>query len=95
MVRITLHDDAAEELEESVVWYERRQAGLGSRFLHTVLTVFERILAAPAVGTPVQSARRVPVPGFPYSVFYRIRGEELLVVAVAHHRRRSGYWRRR
>jgi hypothetical protein len=33
--------------------------------------------------------------GFPFSLLFRIDGEGLFVVAVAHQRRRPGYWRRR
>ena len=32
---------------------------------------------------------------FPYAVIYRARAERVLVVAVAHMRRRPGYWRGR
>ena len=36
--------------------------------------------------------RRFPVRKFPYSVVYYIRGNEVRVVALAHHRRRRDYW---
>jgi hypothetical protein len=29
---------------------------------------------------------------FPYSLIYRIQGDEIRVIAVAHHSRRPGYW---
>jgi hypothetical protein len=29
---------------------------------------------------------------FPYSLFYTIDSGDLLILAVAHHRRRPGYW---
>jgi len=32
---------------------------------------------------------------FPYSLVFRDEPEYILVIAVAHHRRRSGYWSRR
>lgn len=38
----------------------------------------------------IQAARHLR--RFPYSVIYYIRAEELRVVALAHHRRKPGYW---
>lgn len=35
------------------------------------------------------------VSGFPYDIVYRVTTADLEVLAVAHHRRRPGYWRRR
>ena len=32
---------------------------------------------------------------FRYNVVYVIDGDEIVIVAVAHHRRRPGYWRGR
>jgi plasmid stabilization system protein ParE len=39
--------------------------------------------------------RRFILPRFPYSILYRIRSDAVFVVAVAHQRRRPGYWRDR
>jgi hypothetical protein len=35
------------------------------------------------------------LPHFPFSLVYRVRHAEIEIVAVAHHRRRPGYWRSR
>jgi hypothetical protein len=32
---------------------------------------------------------------FPYSVIYTVAGDEIQVLAVAHHSRHAGYWRKR
>jgi hypothetical protein len=37
----------------------------------------------------------VQVRGFPYLVVYRVGAHDLLIVAVAHAKRRPGYWARR
>jgi len=36
--------------------------------------------------------RRFPRRKFPFSIIYYIRGDELRVVALAHHRRKPDYW---
>lgn len=42
---------------------------------------------------PVVRSRRVG--GFPYRVVYFVTGEKLAIVAMAHAKRRPGYWRDR
>jgi hypothetical protein len=39
--------------------------------------------------------RFVKLRNFPYVVFYAVLDGEVLVVALAHTKRRPGYWRRR
>ena len=37
-------------------------------------------------------ARRVVLQRFPYGLFYPVGGEETVIVAVAHQKRRPGHW---
>ena len=39
--------------------------------------------------------RRRLVRRFPFGILYRIEPEEIVIVAVAHLRRKPGYWRER
>ena len=32
---------------------------------------------------------------FPYRVYYRVRPDEIVIVAVGHRRQRPGFWRKR
>ena len=67
-----------------------------------VLTVFagiaeferalELLCAYPRPGALWRSRRRFPLRRFPYSIIYYVMGEELRVIALAHHRRKPGYW---
>jgi hypothetical protein len=36
--------------------------------------------------------RRVVLRRFPFSIIYRVRGEEILVIALAHASRLPAYW---
>ncbi|MFN2444408.1 MAG: type II toxin-antitoxin system RelE/ParE family toxin [Vicinamibacterales bacterium] len=50
----------------------------------------------PATGAPyLVNTRRVLLRRFPFFVVYRVRGDDVQIVAVAHARRRPGYWRGR
>ena len=58
---------------------------------------FERtvnvILENPTLGMIFRgNRRRYLFRRFPYGVIYQVTSNELRVIAVAHHRRRPGYW---
>ena len=94
-------DEAEDELIEAQRWYETQRPGLGQEFRSAIDEGMERLLKAPLAASPIVNlpssigARRVLVKRFPYSIVFIEHGEDLWVVAFAHHRRRPGYWRER
>lgn len=89
-----LHPEAALEHEEQAAYYETRASGLGSRyhqaFRKAALKACEsphryRIVAEPSI-------RKISFQGFPYYILYRELEGVVQILAVAHHRRRPGYW---
>jgi toxin ParE1/3/4 len=89
---------ASLELAESVRWYEERRPGWGTRLFDAVSHTFGLIESHPEIGSPRRSRpaiRQLVVRGFPYIVVYRVRPDDVYVIAVAHARRRPGYWRNR
>ncbi len=88
--------EAEEELIEAALWYEAREAGLGRRFREDVACVLDRIDRSPLLWREMAGGyRRVNCPIFPYYVAYFIRGDTIVVAAVAHGHRKPGYWRLR
>ncbi|WP_062519158.1 type II toxin-antitoxin system RelE/ParE family toxin [Demequina silvatica] len=100
-MRIEWHPAALAEFVADVEWYEQREAGLGDRFEGAVLSAVDAAVQAPEAWAIWWGWDRVPavrakgVDGFPYRVVYVVRDHVLAVVAVAHARRRPGYWRAR
>ena len=91
-------EPASEEFSEAVRWYEARPPGLGGEFFDAVGTTLSLIETNPEIGTAVSAdgqTRRALVAGFPYQVVYRLKPTELVIVAVAHLKRRPGYWKHR
>lgn len=91
-----LHPEADQELSEVALYYEGKARGLGGDFL----VEFDRTVAFlrlfPGAGRIIRhGSRRVSLRRFPYHVIYRIDPERLFILAIAHHRRRPGYWRAR
>ena len=95
--QLTLHPDALEEFVEAARWYEAEVVGLGARFQAAVEAVLEAVLEQPRTGSPLLLAGRATpyrirrARRFPYAVVYRELGNGVLVVAIAHARRRPSY----
>jgi toxin ParE1/3/4 len=87
---------AREELIEAASFYEARVPGLGAAFLDDVDRSIEVLCESPQIGAAAgRTFRKLLLRRFPYSIIYALRGEEVVIVAVAHQRKRPGYWRRR
>ncbi len=87
---------AREEFEAAAEHYEASSAGLGRRFLQAVRATTDVIRRHPEIGSPrTPITRHLQVRGFPFTVVYRTSQDAITIVAVAHQRRRPGYWRGR
>jgi len=95
VIRTRIDASASTELTEAVRWYEHKRAGLGAEFFEAVAAGIELIRARPEIGAPRGRTRSWLIPRFPFRLVYRVRDNELYVVAVAHTSRRPGYWRHR
>jgi toxin ParE2 len=87
---------AEAEVDEAVAYFDQQREGLGDRFEQDLLATVRFITQHPLTGHPLtRSARKFRLHTFRYNVIYLIDGDEVVIVAVAHHRRRPGYWRDR
>jgi toxin ParE1/3/4 len=93
--------EAHDELRAAAEYYHDQRAGLGNEFLDAfaarlvdVLGSPERFARVKTRGIPLK-LRQANLERFPYSVIFYSKGEFTVVVAVAHHKRRPNYWRRR
>ncbi|MGA2701644.1 MAG: type II toxin-antitoxin system RelE/ParE family toxin [Isosphaeraceae bacterium] len=96
-MEVRFHRLAAREFREAQKWYESRRTGLSGDFVTEVDRALERITSHPD-RWPIywNRFRRVRLRRFLYSIFYSIEKADLiLVLAVAHVRRRPDYWLRR
>ena len=98
---VSFEPEASHELEAAALWYETQRSGLGLTFLAAVDEAVDQLTTWPEAGTLVPGVpahlkvRQAPVVRFPYRVAYLVMSRELRVLAVAHTRRRPGYWRSR
>ena len=87
---------AQREFEEAVNYYDRHGFDLGDEFSREIYETIQRILANPETWPRApRNTRKCLVHRFPFAVIYRVHPERVLIVAVAHHSREPGYWKRR
>jgi hypothetical protein len=90
------HPDADTELVEASLFYESRLAGLGKSFAAEVERTISLVAQFPDAGSLTDiGCRRVLVARFPYSIVYQQNATSIVIIAIAHQRRRPGYWKRR
>jgi plasmid stabilization system protein ParE len=93
-VRFT--DEARDEFLLQIDSYAAIDPELGERFRQSVMAAASLAAAHPRIGSPWKlNTRRVFPKHFPYALVYRLLGDEVVVLAVAHFRRRPTYWRGR
>lgn len=77
-------------------WYENQRQGLGSAFRLAIDAAVELIAANPSASPVVRrSIRRVLLRRFPYALFYRVVGDEVVVEACIHAKQHPRAWRSR
>jgi len=98
VARIAWVPEAADELEHAWQWYADRNPVAAERSADEVVRVLDVIAEALGRWMVVgHGTRRVPLQRFPFKVVYRWEpGDDVVrVVAIAHGKRRDGYWRAR
>ncbi len=76
--------------------YESKESGLGRRFRDEVGHVLSRIADDPYLWRESDGGyRRVNCPVFPYFLPYFVRGQKIIIAAVAHGHRKPDYWKSR
>ena len=95
-MKLKLLKEAQTEYEEAVDYYIDRSEIAARAFVHEFELALQTVVASPhRWRLDIASTRIYRLPNFPYSLYYRVLNDEIVVVAVAHHRRRPAYWHER
>ena len=97
-MRLELHPEARAELRSAAL-YDEQRSGLGDEFLAEVSATLDRIGGTPgscpawprtrAAGPLI---RKATIQRFPYVIAFEKHEQHVLVLAVAHAKRRPLYW---
>ena len=96
-MRVRLHPAADVELDNAAEWYSANaNKPVAANFTAAYDTTARLIADNPGIGTPsAAGTRTLRFRGFPYVSVYRLHFDHAVVIAVAHQRRRPGYWAKR
>ena len=96
MTAVRFHEGAEQEIFTELGYLELRRKGLGRQFVREVRHAAGLIAQFPKSGEEIQPGiRRRLLRKFRYSLMYALEPEGVLILAVAHHSRRPGYWSER
>jgi len=93
---LEFHPEAIWEAWEARHWYAVRDPRTAASFLAELDHDQEQVTAYPERWpTYLHGTRRYRFRRFPYLMVYHVEPERIVVLAVAHAKRRPGYWKTR
>jgi plasmid stabilization system protein ParE len=93
--QVVFRPQAADDASEVQAWYESRRAGLGHEFGQAVDGLIARIATNPFLFHRVHGEiRRAVLSRFPYAVYFRPAGYQIVVLAI-HGRQHPSRWKTR
>ncbi len=96
MYSVIFTQAARRELIEAQDWYDREATWLGRRFRQAICDLIERMSDSPRqFPTVFKHVRRALLRRFPYSLFFVIEGDGIIVIACFHGSRDPMRWQRR
>ena len=83
-------------MESAIEWYGERSERAARRFLGAIDQSVSRIVEHPSQSPNYEfGTRRAVLHRFPYFIVFRECDSAIEIIAIAHGRRRPGYWRDR
>lgn len=96
MTELHIRPAALDEAEEARRWYRERSEAAEAGFLDELDHAIAVVMDAPKRWPKhIGGTRRYVFETFPFSLIYLFENDAVHVIAVAHERRRPGYWRKR
>jgi plasmid stabilization system protein ParE len=94
--RFEYHPDAIAEATEAYDWYAERNETVAERFWEELRRARQMVTKdATSWSSYLHGTRCFLFDHYPYGLVYVERGEKIIGIAVAHLKRRPGYWRNR
>jgi toxin ParE1/3/4 len=92
----SFHPEAEAEADAAFEHYWAKSAAAAFRFDEELRKAYRTLSSHPEICAPfLHGTRRAILDRFPFSVVFRERLHEIQIVAVAHAKRRPGYWAKR
>jgi len=87
---------AQDDYQGAVDYYDLVDFEIGDLFILEVEGAERRLLEFPEIGSSVDHIhRKLFFDKFPYSLIYRIEPDVVLIIAIAHSKRKPDFWQNR
>ncbi len=84
---VHIQKEAVDDLEESKLFYDKREPGVGDYFWDSLLSDIESLVMYAGVHSKQYGFHRMLSKRFPYAIYYEIRNEVAFISAVLPMRR--------
>ena len=96
MRQVFFRQQARLEFDEAGDWYEKERPGLGLEFLAEIHLLIQRIADTPEQFSMLyRDVRKAVAKRFPYCIYFRVREQKIIVLAVFHSARNPAVWKQR
>jgi plasmid stabilization system protein ParE len=90
------HPEARNELRAAYGWYVQRSIQAADGFYEEILPALDRLHRQPRLyPSYIYGTQRVLLARYPFAIVYRDLAREIQIIAIAHAKRRPGYWIKR
>lgn len=96
MYEIEFKSEVYEDIKIAYDWYESQRLGLGEDFLLILEESYAKITRTPKLYQDIyRTVRRKLVSRFPYGIYFVIREDTIIVLAILHTKREPNIWHNR
>jgi plasmid stabilization system protein ParE len=95
-VIVRYQDEAVADYQAAAAWHDEQSPDMGDEFARAIEQAEQFIADTPRTwpqwpGAP-DGVRRYLLPGLLYSIAYELLRDEVVIIAIAHQRRRPNFW---
>lgn len=84
------------DLFAAIDWYVEINPKLAEQFIREIDSAFAIIATHPlSFPKAYKKTRKINLIRFPYKVIFEMRKQEIIIIALAHHKRKPKYWKGR
>ncbi|MBS1624266.1 MAG: type II toxin-antitoxin system RelE/ParE family toxin [Bacteroidetes bacterium] len=88
--------EAAAEAEQALQYYKDINLELSEDLLNKIESTIGLITHNPLLFQKItRQYRKANLERFPYQIIYHVKNETIVIVALAHHKQKPNYWRKR
>ena len=96
MKQLFYHPAARREILAAHDWYLQQSANAAEGFYEELIPALDRLQIQPGLYPQhIHGTQRLVLSRYPFSVIFRERLDDIQVIAVAHAKRKPGYWSKR